>query len=319
MRSRRNSRASFLLGCLLLAPALAHGQAKYSYDGAGRLIKVDHGNGRATTYAYDNNGNLVSRSVVSSGGSTSSISSVAVANGGTDIAQNTWIVIKGTNLVPATTPAAGVIWSTAPEFASGHLPTQLGGVSVTVNNKAAFIYFYCSAATSQVCASDQINALTPVDSTTGPVQVVVTSSVGMSAPYTATMKAVAPAFLLFSPSQYIAGTHADGTLLGPASLYPGASTPAKPNEPVVLYAVGFGVPPGGVTNGSSSQSGSLSPVPVCQIGGTAASVAFAGLISPGLFQFNVTVPATAAAGDQPVVCTYNRASTPVGDLISVQP
>jgi uncharacterized protein (TIGR03437 family) len=47
-------------------------------------------------------------------------------------------------------------------------------------------------------------------------------------------------------------------------------------------------------------------------------VAFAGLISPGLFQFNVTVPAATAAGDQPVVCTYNGASTPAGDLISVQ-
>lgn len=320
MSMRNSRRISSVAACLLLAAcaAMADANVKYSYDNAGRLVKVDHGNGQVTAYTYDNNGNLLSRTV-SSNGPSSVITSVAVANGGTDIAQNTWIVIKGTNLVPATTPASGVVWSSAPDFATGHMPTQLNGVSVTVNGKSAFIFFYCSAATSAVCTSDQINALTPIDSTTGPVAVVTTSASGRSSPYTANMKAVAPAFLLFNPSQYVAGTHVDGvTLLGPSTLYPGATQPAKPNETVVLYGVGFGLPSGGVANGSSSQSGALSPTPTCQIGGADAPVAFAGLISPGLYQFNVTIPAGTGNGDQAVVCLRNGVSTPAGDLISVQ-
>lgn len=75
---------------------------------------------------------------------SSYISSVTAAWGGYAIAQNTFIEIKGTNLVPADTPASGVIWSTAPDFAQGRMPTTLGGISVTVNGKPAFIYFYCS-------------------------------------------------------------------------------------------------------------------------------------------------------------------------------
>jgi len=247
-----------------------------------------------------------------------SITSVAVANGGTDIAQNAWIVIKGVSLVPPTTPAAGVIWSSAPDFAQGRMPTQLGGVSVAVNGKAAFVYFYCSAATSSVCTSDQINVLTPLDSTLGPVPIVVTNNGTSTMAFTANMKSIAPAFLQFSAAGYVAATHADGALLGPTTLYPGASTPAQPGELIVVYGVGFGLPTTTLVNGSSTQSGPLPSLPVCQIGGNAAAVAFAGLISPGLYQFNLTVPSSAQPGDNPLSCTYNGSSTPSGALITVQ-
>jgi len=36
----------------------------YTYDDAGRLIRVDYGNGTSTTYTYDNAGNLLRREVV---------------------------------------------------------------------------------------------------------------------------------------------------------------------------------------------------------------------------------------------------------------
>jgi len=246
------------------------------------------------------------------------ITSVAVANGGTDIAQNTWIAIKGVNLVPSTTPAAGVIWSTAPEFAQGRMPTQLGGVSVTVNGKSAFVYFYCSAATSTVCTSDQINVLTPLDSTLGSVPIVVTNNGTSTMAFTATMKSIAPAFFQFSAAGYVAGTHADGSLLGATTLYPGVSTPALPGETIVVYGVGFGLPTTTLVNGSSIQSGPLPSLPMCQIGGNAAAGAFAGLISPGLYQFNLTVPSSAKTGDNPLSCTYNGSTTPSGALITVQ-
>src|SRR5579862_744004 len=258
----------------------------YTYDAAGRLVTVSYSNGSSISYTYDKAGNVLSRSTQGPA-SGPVISSVAVANGGPDFAQNTWIAIKGVNLVPASTPASGVIWSDAPDCAEGKLPVQLDGISVTVNGNPAFIYFYCSAATSTVCASDQINVLTPLDNTIGPVQIVVNNGGSFSQSFTANMKAIAPAFLLFNAAGYVVATHLDGSLLGPASLYPGLSTPAAANEAIVVYGVGFGLPGSALVNGSSTQSGMLPTTPVCQIGGNSAPVSFSGLIGPGLYQFNM--------------------------------
>ena len=242
---------------------------------------------------------------------------VSTVGAGSVISQNDWIEVHGTNLVPATTPAAGVIWSSAPEFAAGRLPTQLGGVSVTVNGKPAFLYFYCSAATSKVCKSDQLNVLTPLDNTVGPVSVVVTSGTASSPPFSVTMQAAAPAFLLFGGEGYAAATHADYSLVGTKTLYPGFSTPAKPGESLAFYAIGFGLPSTPLVNGSATQSGTLATVPACRIGSLPAPLAFAGLISPGLYQLNITVPAGAATGE--ISCTYNGVKTPPGVLLIIQP
>lgn len=111
---------------------------------------------------------------------------------------------------------------------------------------------------------------------------------------------------------------ADGTLLGPASLYPGSTTPAKPGETIVLYANGFGSTSTAVVSGWMSQSGVLSPLPVITIGGAPAAVRFAGLVSPGEFQFNGVVPAGIPDGDQIVAATYNGAPTQSGAAVTVQ-
>jgi uncharacterized protein (TIGR03437 family) len=300
-----------LTGLLPLAAAV-----NYAYDDAGRLVTITYDGGSTISYVYDKAGNILSRSV--QGASGAAINSVTVANGGTDIAQNTWIAIKGVNLVPANTPANGVTWTNAPEFANDKLPTQLSVVSVTVNSKPGFISFYCSAVTSAVCSSDQINVLTPLDTTLGSVQIVVTSGNASSPPFTSNMKGIAPALLLFNAAGYTAATHANGSLLGPTNLFPGRSTPAAPNETIAVYGVGFGLPSSAVVNGSSKQTGMLPSNPVCQIGGNNASVGFAGLILPGLYQFNLTVPDSAGNGDNVLSCSYNGSTTPSGPLISVQ-
>ena len=260
------------------------------------------------------------RLVVAFAGLTSGpiIASVTTAYAGAGIAQNTYIVIKGENLVPPSTSTSGAIWSSAPSFASGLMPTQLGGVSVTVNNKPAFVYFYCSAATDPNCVADQLNVLTPLDNTTGPVSIVVSNGSASTPPFTAPMQTVAPSFLLFSTAGYVAATHVNGSLLGPTTLFPGYTTPASRGETAVVYAVGFGLPTTTITNGSATQSGSLPTLPVCTIGGNPATVGFAGLIAPGLYQLNLGVPASAASGDNLVSCTYGGVSTPTGDLITVQ-
>ena len=250
------------------------------------------------------------------------ITSVTMANGGSTIAQNAWIVLKGKNLVPSDTPAAGTTWSSAPDFASGHMPTQLPGypVTVTVNNKPAFIYFLCSAVTSPACNSDQINVLTPLDATVGSVPVVVTNGTVSSAPFEVTMGAAAPSFPLVGATQYVVATHADYSLVGPRSLsVPGYPfTPAQPGETITLYGFGFGLPTTALINGSSSQSGPLPTMPLIQIGGSSATVTFAGVISPGLYQLNVVVPSAAQTGDNVLTCTYNGSTSPAGDLVTVQ-
>jgi uncharacterized protein (TIGR03437 family) len=215
------------------------------------------------------------------------LTSVTVAGGGSDIAQNAWIEIRGKNLVPTNAPSAGVIWSNSPEFGAGRMPVQIGGVPVTatVNGKAAYIYFLCSAATNSACASDQVNVLTPFDSTVGPVRVVVYNGGIPSSPFTVNLRAASPAFPLFGSTSYIVATHANYSLAGPASLsapgYP--VSPAQPGETIIVYGFGFGLPVTALTGGAASQSGSLPSLPVFQIGGLPATVSFAGLVSPGLY------------------------------------
>ena len=158
------------------------------------------------------------------------ITSVKTAFGSSSIAQNTWLEIKGLNLAPSATPAGGVYWSTAPEFTLGRMPTQIGGVSVTVNGLPAYVWWFCSASTTPVCESDQINVLSPLDNTLGLVQVVVTRQNVSSAPMVVNMQSIAPSFLLFDTTGHSVATHTDFSLLGPANLFPGLTTPGRPQE-----------------------------------------------------------------------------------------
>jgi len=236
----------------------------------------------------------------------------------TGLAQNTYIAITGVNLVPSGTPPSGFFWSTAASFAKGQMPTSLNGVSVKVNGKPAYIYFYCSGTVSgSICPQDQINALTPLDSATGPVQITVSNGSATSLPMTMNMTTVSPAMLEFSNS-YVTATHVNGSLLGPASLYAGLSTPASIGETVVLWTVGYGMPTTTLTAGSDLQSGPLPTMPTCTIGGANAPVSFAGVVSPGLYQLNVQIPTGAAHGDNPISCSYGGSTTQTGLKIAVQ-
>lgn len=240
------------------------------------------------------------------------ISSIRAAGGsGSDIAQNTWIEIKGSGLAPSDLGSNGLTWDTAPDFASGQMPTQLKEVSVKVNGKAAYVYFISPA---------QVNVLTPLDSFLGSAQVQVTNGSQTSAPFTVNIKAAAPAFFLLGTTKYISARHVDGSLVGLASMSaPGYTfTPAQPGELISVYANGFGLPVGGLVDGSSTQTGELPALPVIQIGGEPATVTFAGLIGPGLYQFNVVVPPSAADGDNILTADYNGFTTPAGTLIPVQ-
>jgi uncharacterized protein (TIGR03437 family) len=250
------------------------------------------------------------------GGGGPVINSVVTVYAGTDISQNTWVAVKGTNLVPTSTPAAGQDWSKAPEFASGRMPTQLGGVSATINGKPAYMYFFCSAVTNKDCAQDQINLLTPLDNMLGAVSVVVTNNGASSAPFASTLRSSSPSFFQWA-GRYAVATHVDGSLLGPTTLYPGASTPARPNEVITLWMTGFGLPATSLVQGSASQSGSLPANPVVQFNGAPAAISYAAVVSPGLYQINLTVPSNAPSGDNAVSASYGGANAPTGSFINV--
>jgi uncharacterized protein (TIGR03437 family) len=235
------------------------------------------------------------------------ISLVANAAGESPIiAPNTWVEIKGANLAPAGDSRS---WQGS-DFVGGKMPVQLDGVGATVNGKAAYVEYV---------SPTQLNILTPPDAMLGAVMVQVTNNGTASAAFTAQSLAESPSFFVLGGGPYVAATHANGSLLGPASLYPGSTTPAKPGEEIVIYANGFGPTSPAAVSGSATQSGTLSPPPAIAIGGVAASVVFAGLNgTPGEFQFNAIVPASLANGDQPITTTYNGLTTQAGILIAVQ-
>jgi uncharacterized protein (TIGR03437 family) len=220
---------------------------------------------------------------------------VNAASGSTTIAPNTWISIFGENLATAVRG-----WSGA-DFAKNQMPTNLDGVSATVNKRPAYVSYI---------SPGQINVLTPPDVLKGQVNVDVTVRGATSAAFSAKAAAESPSLFVVNGGPYVAATHADGSFIGPA--------PARPGELIVVYGNGFGATATPVIAGSASQSGSLSPLPVFRIGGSVATVQFAGLVGPGEFQFNVVVPANIADGDQTISATINGATTQAGTLISVK-
>ena len=212
------------------------------------------------------------------------------------IAPNTWITVRGTLLSDTTRP-----W-TGDDFQNGKLPTALDGVSVSIDGIPAYVAYV---------SPTQINALSPLDSARGSVPVTVRNGHGSSAPVSASLNAVAPAFFLVG-AQLPVATHADGSLVGTPDLAPGAS-PAKPGETIVLYGAGFGptsppTPAGILAVGVAS----LAAPPTAQIGGAPATVAFAGIISPGLYQINLVVPDVPDGSALLTVTTADGTQTPDG-------
>ena len=220
------------------------------------------------------------------------------------IAPNTWVQINGLGLAPAGDTR---IWQTT-DFAFGNMPSSLDGVSVTVNGKAAYVYYI---------SWTQINILTPPDAISGTVEVVATNNGAVSNSFAAQTQPLSPSFFVFNGGPYVAAVHGNGTYVGSTSLIPGLTSPAKPGEIVTIYANGFGPTSVAVVSGAEMQSGTLAPLPAIQIGGITASVQFAGLVAPGEFQFNVVVPESLGNGDQAIVASYGGASTQAGTLITV--
>jgi uncharacterized protein (TIGR03437 family) len=284
------------------------------YGGTGRFANATG----ALNWTTTSSGWSVSGTMTTAPGAE--ITKVKTAYGFPEVASNTWMEIHGRNLVPPDTPAGGIDWSHAPEFANGQMPTQLGPVSVNFGGQGfGYVYYYCSAVTNPNCADDQINVLFPPVAQAGPRVVIVENNSVPIAVTSAFRNGFSPAFLAYDTVGHVVAQHADYTLEGPANLYPGHTTPAKPGETILLYAIGFGATTDTtIVPGSATQSGTINGNALaCWVSGFGANVVGA-LISPGLYQLNLTVPKGLPSGDHPVTCKTNFYSTFPGSVITVQ-
>jgi len=277
-----------------------------SIPGLWALILGNGGSGGDANAIYFTAGpNNETHGLLGSLQATPSITSVSNAAGGvTGIASNTYISIFGSNLAPITRN-----WTNS-DFSGTNLPTSLDGVSVSVNGKPAFVYYI---------SPKQIDVLTPVDTATGTVPIVVTDNGLVSASTTATMNAFSPAFFLLKDNASVAALHASGALVGATTLYAGDSTPAGPGETITLFGTGFGPTTPAITNGAIvAAPQAVATAPTVTIGGATAQVVYAGLVSAGVYQLNVIVPAATANGSPAVVATVGSVSSSGTATVAVQ-
>jgi uncharacterized protein (TIGR03437 family) len=215
----------------------------------------------------------------------------SVTNGAsfqTGIAAGSWVTIKGANL--ANIAPDGRIWRND-EIVNGNLPTQLDGVTVTVNGKPAYVYYI---------SPGQINIQAPSDSAVGPVTIVVNNN-GSTNNATAQMQQFSPAFFQFGGSNAIATRYPDNALIGNPNAIPG-TVAAKPGDILILWGTGFGptnppTPAGVVVSGAPAVT--TSPT-ITLNGSIVAPLVATPVLSPGsagLYQVPIQLPANTPLGD----------------------
>jgi uncharacterized protein (TIGR03437 family) len=219
-----------------------------------------------------------------------------------------WVSIFGNNLATST-----ATWS-------GDFPTSLGGASVTIDGKAAYLSY---------ASPSQINLQAPYDTATGSVPVVVTTAAGV-ANSTATLAAFSPEFFLLDGTHVAGiilrsngkGAYGGGTydIIGPTGTSLGyATVAATAGDIVSLFGTGFGPTSPTVTPGQpfSGATPTVNPVKV-KINSLNLTPLFAGLSGAGLYQLNLTIPAGLGTGDVSLQGVVGGVQTPSGVVISLQ-
>jgi uncharacterized protein (TIGR03437 family) len=196
-----------------------------------------------------------------------------------------WVAIYGANLANGVTN-----WN-------NNFPANLGGVSVTINNKSAYMYYV---------SPTQINVQAPSESTSGCDPVVVNTPNGQVTT-AVTLEPQSPTFAtLVGPANTYAisiGINSDGTynVIAPTGAFSGLATrPAKAGEVLEFWGFGMGPTNPAVPAGSFFAQ----PAPLANpnsftvtIGGKNASVLGVALVYPGEYQINVQIPTGLPSGD----------------------
>jgi uncharacterized protein (TIGR03437 family) len=200
-----------------------------------------------------------------------------------------WFYVKGTELAETTR-----IWGGSDFADPNTLPTDLNGVGVWVNGAPVPVYFI---------SPGQVNAQAPSNiSGTMTVQVV---RLGLASnTLTAPVAQIQPSLYYYQAGSksYAAALFQDYTIMGDPAVVPGTRK-AKPGDIMQLYASGL----------APSQSGAVtSPVQITGVGVTVgttdAQVLYAGLVAPGQFQVNFSVPQLAAGEYSIKVSTSGKTS-----------
>jgi uncharacterized protein (TIGR03437 family) len=277
------------------------------------LLQASDGNlyGTTSLYGYTGFGSVFKYFLTASPPPPPAIATngiVPVYSNVSTIQQGEWISIYGTNLAGTAT-----VWN-------GDFPLSLGGTSVLIDGKPAYLWFV---------SPTQLNVQVPTDTTTGPISVTVTTA-GGTATSTVTMAQIAPMFDLLD-SKHVAGIilRPDGSggygggsydVLGPTGTSLGYPTvAAKAGDTVELFGVGFGpttpaVPAGAPFSGSAPATSSVNLV----INGQTITPTYVGETSAGLIQINLTIPPGLGTGDVTLQAIVGGIQTPAGVMMSVQ-
>jgi uncharacterized protein (TIGR03437 family) len=222
------------------------------------------------------------------------------------IEAGSWVTIKG-NYLANTNP--GRTWR-PDEVVNGALPTSLDGVSVTIDGKAAFVYYI---------SPTQINVQAPADATAGTVNVVVTNNGVSSGAAQVQLQAAAPAFFQFGSTYYaVASRLPDYQLLADPGAVAG-TVPAKPGDIVVLWGTGFGATTPSVPAGQVVTGLPAAPLPTVTLGGVAARVINSILTAgtAGLYQVTIQIPNSVPTGPVVVQASIGTVSSWAGTLMFI--
>ena len=217
------------------------------------------------------------------------------------MAPNSWATIYGSNLGVTTRG-----WAES-DFVNGQIPFSLDGVSVLLNQFGAPRLAHVG-----YVSPTQVNFLLPSNLNVTATTVQVRNPAGMNTAVPITVQANA-AQLFTLDGTNVMGAHANGNLLGKAS-------PAAPGETIVVYGTGLGATSPALIPGQvATDAASLATLPQVTIGGTAATVVFAGAVAgtAGVYQINLQVPSDAPNGDLPLIVRVGTASS-APTLITVQ-
>lgn len=225
-----------------------------------------------------------------------------VINGGSyepgHIVSGSWVSIKGSGF---TEPGVTMDWGNS-DFSKG-LPTSLNGVQVLFNGQPGAIWYLIDG------VPQQINVQAPAN-LSGNVAVQVVRNNVASNVVTAPAVPVAPGIFPYSldggVTFFPSAVFLDSTRLGDPTIFPGARQ-ARSGDTVILFANSLAPSPAGVV----SVSGATHLVTIA-IGQTTFAADFSGLVAPGEFQINFTVPALGASGNLPITIQIDGQSSQTG-------
>ena len=198
------------------------------------------------------------------------VNAASSAPPGNPISPGEFVTLYGTGLAKSNQTAA-------PPY-----PPSLNGVTVSINNKPAPLYFV---------SPGQLNVLVPF-ATTGPTATIVVQNSGVNS-NTVTVPVAATSPGVYSLDQSGSGggaiLHADYSLVS-------AAKPAAAGETILIYLTGLGAVTPTLSDGTAGNTGTLYRANtdlVVYVGGQPATVLFKGQAPgfPGLYQLNVTLPA----------------------------